>query len=284
MGSGKKEKRVKSTHRTLAILEYFSSGRGEETVMSISRSLGYPQSSTSELLHCMELCGYLSFDPIRRTFRLSVKTSLLGASAEREYSSGTCIALTADRVSKLVGQTIVLSTIIDYMVHRIYVVQGAAAGAVTVTNGPVGSLIHSAEGRLLLSTYNDKNIAAIVRRLNAAETNPDRWIRPLPFVDELRRLRRRKWEIEQADAWGGEASVSVLMPPLTGQAPLVLSALASESVVVERGMVILEKLRAAVWRLRPPQDGANDNGILPIYNQGEGSRRDYAGSHSAQES
>src|SRR5690606_23559085 len=50
---------VKSAARALRVLELFDELRRDARVAEISMRLGYPQSSTSVLLKCLEKAGYL---------------------------------------------------------------------------------------------------------------------------------------------------------------------------------------------------------------------------------
>lgn len=70
---------IKSAHRVLEILEYFDQDRRVATVMEMSRTLNYPQSSTSELLRCLTRLGYLHYNRVRRTYSPTARVALLGA-------------------------------------------------------------------------------------------------------------------------------------------------------------------------------------------------------------
>ena len=71
--------RVKSAERALEIMEFFADCR-EAGVMDVARSLGYPQSSTSQLLTALTSLGYLRHDARRRTFSVAGRAGLLGSS------------------------------------------------------------------------------------------------------------------------------------------------------------------------------------------------------------
>src|SRR5271166_1357806 len=72
-------KTIKSAERVLQVLEFFDGTHTKATVMEISRQLGYPQSSTSELLRCLVKMGYLNYDRYRRTYEPTARVPLLGA-------------------------------------------------------------------------------------------------------------------------------------------------------------------------------------------------------------
>ena len=72
-------KKIKSARRALEVLEYFQGDRTEATVMDIARSMGYPQSSTSELLSCLVALGYLTRNRAARTYKPTARVAVLGA-------------------------------------------------------------------------------------------------------------------------------------------------------------------------------------------------------------
>ena len=59
---------VKSAGRVLQILEFFDDVRREASVIEICTTLGYPQSSTSALLHSLVVMGFLSYNPATRAW------------------------------------------------------------------------------------------------------------------------------------------------------------------------------------------------------------------------
>src|SRR3546814_3353376 len=69
---------VKAAGLVLRILEYFDSVQREACVSVISRTLKWPQSSTSVLLKSLVSLGYLQNDRFRRTYRPTHRVCLLG--------------------------------------------------------------------------------------------------------------------------------------------------------------------------------------------------------------
>ena len=87
-------KKIKSAQRALEVLEYFSDARPTATVMDIARSMGYPQSSTSELLNCLVSLGYLNRDRDQRTYRPTARVAVIGSSVQPElFRKGRLLAI-----------------------------------------------------------------------------------------------------------------------------------------------------------------------------------------------
>src|SRR6185312_9132731 len=94
-------KKVKSAERVLEVLRYFNADRQEATVMDIAREMGYPQSSTSELLQCL---------------------ALLGAWVQpRLFRRGHLLPM-LDRLAEETGQTVFLASKVGLSIQYIHVV------------------------------------------------------------------------------------------------------------------------------------------------------------------
>lgn len=253
---------IKSAHRVLEILEYFDREHRTATVMDLSRSLAYPQSSTSELLRCLTRLGYLHYNRYRRTFSPTARVALLGSWVEPTLFRGGTVLTALDRVADCVGETVVLSTAANYQVQHLHVVDGTGENAVAEHAGHAEPLLHSPQGRLILSSYQDAHIRSAVHRLNAEETDPERRVRVPEMQEELNRLRTQGWVI-QPDARGdGTGVVAVLLPPRKGMERLALSVLASNEVIAARGEDILDIMLEQRNDILPRQDTQHER--LPM--------------------
>lgn len=230
---------IKSAHRVLEILEYFDRDHRTATVMDLSRSLGYPQSSTSELLRYLTRLGYLHYNRFRRTYSPTARVALLGSWVEPTLFRGGTVLRALDYVAECVGETVVLSTAVNYIVQHLHVVDGSEEHAVIEHAGRCESLLHSPQGRLILSSYQDGQIRSALHRLNAEEEDPSRRVRLAETVDELIDLRSKGWLIQPEVRDDGAGVVAVLLPPRKGLDRLALSVLAPREVIETRADAIL---------------------------------------------
>jgi hypothetical protein len=96
---------VKSAGRALEIMEFFADCR-EAGVMDVARSLGYPQSSTSELLNALTSLGYLRHDERRRTFSVAGRAGVLGSSlSARAFGLGDVSGLVEEVAAATIRET-----------------------------------------------------------------------------------------------------------------------------------------------------------------------------------
>lgn len=97
---------VKSSERTLAILEHLASVGERRTLGELSRDLSIPKSSLHAILHTMQDMGWIRTDASGLRFGLGVRALLVGASY---VDSDDVVALTAgtlDALADEVGETV----------------------------------------------------------------------------------------------------------------------------------------------------------------------------------
>lgn len=257
---------IKSAHRVLEILEYFDRDHRSATVMDLSRSLAYPQSSTSELLRCLTTLGYLHYNRYRRTYSPTARVALLGSWVEPTLFRGGTVLTTLDRVADAIGETVVLSTDTNYVLQHLHVVDGVGPDAVIAHAGHSEPMLHNPLARLILSTYPDAQIRSALHRLNAEQEDPEQRVRINETVDELSAMRKRGWLIDPDARADGVGAVSVLLPRRRGMERLALSVLASRAVIEARGNEILEILLDQREEVLPAQDHDHAGSDTPLRN------------------
>ncbi len=238
---------IKSAHRVLEILEYFDQDRRVATVMEMSRTLNYPQSSTSELLRCLTRLGYLHYNRIRRTYSPTARVALLGAWVKPSLFRGGPVLSAIDEIAKLTGETVLLSTSSNYVLQHLHVIHGNNADALDAHAGDQLSILHSTQGRLLLSSYRNEGIRSAVHRLNAEEADLSRHVRVAELLSEFAVLREKGWAIEPDR--DGIGCVAVLLPFGRNMDRLTVSVIAQPAVIAERGQEMLDLLLSRKERI-----------------------------------
>lgn len=231
---------IKSAHRVLEILEYFDQDRQRATVMDLSRELSYPQSSTSELLRCLKRLGYLHYDRAERTYRPTARVALLGAWVKPDLFHGGPILAMVNDIARLTNEATILSTSDNYVLRHLHVVHGENDALKGLHCGDEQPLLHSAQGRLLLSSYRNENVRSAVHRLNAEDADPEHHVRVADVLDEFAPLRERRWIIEEDR--NGVGCVAVILPLDRGNDRLAISIMARSEVIAERGEEMLQLL------------------------------------------
>lgn len=154
---------VKSSLRTLEILEYCDSVMRSVTISELVEKLGYPQSSTSVLVQSMINSGYLVLDADGRGIAPSSRVSSLGRWIEPVAPRAEVKAL-MERLGAQTGQTILLGVPHDLCVRYIDVVPGRHAMRLEIPIGSKLPLVESGMGRLLLSQMTDEEVRILLAR------------------------------------------------------------------------------------------------------------------------
>jgi DNA-binding IclR family transcriptional regulator len=252
----REERTIKSARRVLEILEYFDREHPSATVMDMSRALSYPQSSTSELLRSLTRLGYLHYNRYRRTYTPTARVALLGAWVDPTLFRGGAVLEALDHVAALVGETVLLSTAANYVVQHLHVVHGASEHAITDHAGREESLLHSPQGRMILSSYRDMHIRSALHRLNAEEPDPERRVRINETFAELIELRKQGFVVQPEAHEDGSGVIAILLPPRRGIERLALSVIAPREVIEARKDEILQIMLAERDHVLPQETQA----------------------------
>ncbi|MEO5598549.1 MAG: helix-turn-helix domain-containing protein [Novosphingobium sp.] len=217
MASVVREKKIKSADRVLEILELFDRTRQLVTVMDVSRALGLPQSSTSELLGSLVRQGYLYRDRFARTYMPTARVALLGAWVQPSFfRQGRLLPLMDDVVEES-GHVAILGAKTGVVLRHVHVVGEGISPALRM--GTDHSLLHSPLGKVLLSTFDWEIVRQLVHRINA-ETEAEAFVRVGSFLDELGRVRAQGFAVGYAE--NGETAIVAMLLPQSGEEQLAL--------------------------------------------------------------
>src|SRR5690606_31258253 len=149
---------VKSSMRTLEILEYCDSVQRAVTVSELVSRLGYPQSSTSVLVQSMINAGYLAHDADGRGVLPTGRVALLGRWVQPAVARPDLKRLMLN-LREVTGHTIVLGVPQGIFVRYIDVISGRLAMRLEIPIGTKMPILTSGMGTLLLSAMDDEVIA-----------------------------------------------------------------------------------------------------------------------------
>jgi DNA-binding IclR family transcriptional regulator len=241
------EKSVKSARRVLELLEYFNPERPQATVMDIARTLGYPQSSTSELLRSLVELGYLHYDRHKRLYRPTVRVALLGAWVQPYLFREGHLLPMMDELSAKTGQLVALATQVGLSVHYIHVIQSTSTMRMHVPQGAIRPLLRSATGKLLLSREPDDLILKLTHRINA-ETPEEQRVKPMQLLREIEQIRKQGYALSADVVTPGGGMVAVLLPPSDGNQSLAIGLGGLTAVIKENCDEYVATLKEAIGR------------------------------------
>lgn len=202
-------KSVKSALRALEVLEFFNHNRPSASVNDIARHYNYPQSSTSELMNCLVALGYLRRDRNGRRFAPSSRVAALGAWVQpRLFRSGQLYHIMDDLAAET-NSSVVLANINFARLQHIHIVADPEAHDAIALEDPAASLIHSAEGLAILSTFPLEEARRLIHRLNSEIDEPFR-VRQQDVVAALEMAAAKGYVVKRQDE--RLVSIAVALP------------------------------------------------------------------------
>ena len=238
---------VKSTGRTMQILEFFDHHQGPANIAHVARSLDYPQSSTSEIMRSLNVLGYLSYNNRDRTFMPTSRVRLLGSWAFDRLHGEDRLSSLVRKANQISGQTAFLAIRNKLASQYIQVAQSTTSLRLHLTPGQQRPLLRSASGRALLKEVPDAEISKLVRRVNA-EKRPDE---TLVCLEELLRdvnfIRKHNYlYIGRSEISPGAAVIAMSLPEDVFPVPTVIGVGGAAEVIEPRKDALIESLSELV--------------------------------------
>lgn len=239
---------VKSALRTLEILELFATASRPATVMEVSATLGYPQSSSSMLLSTLEQQGYLYFDRDRRAYAPTMRMILMHTQM-RLHSFSTELLRVIERLNKSLRQTVVLGIRQGVHVRQLYSIQGDNPNPAHLPDGTLRPIGRSAMGKVLLASLDEDEAARLIRAANATATRPSDKVSAMGLMTELRQVRQTGWATALDYPAPDRASLGVRLPLIPGHPDIAMSLGLRKSVLRSRQQEFVAALSGATKEL-----------------------------------
>jgi DNA-binding IclR family transcriptional regulator len=243
--------KAKIARRVVEVLDYFDDEHPHATVMDIVRRYNRPQSSTSELLSSLVELGLLYKDPFSRSYTLTPRAAMLGATAQPDIIRSGSVTALVDRLVAQTGLSVAVFGMVGLNV-QIFLHKSGKRGIATsnpkgISCGLQDQLSNSAAGRLLLSTIGQPRRDGIVRRLNA-EANDEHKFSTTDMTQFLEVCR----QTGSAHAGAGFGTVAdsccVLLPGQPEHQPIVFGFIYEPNAQTDPALLIL-CLQDAVKRM-----------------------------------
>lgn len=238
-------KKIKSARRALEVLEYFQGDRTEATVMDIARSMGYPQSSTSELLSCLVALGYLTRDRSARTYRPTARVAVLGARVQPKLFRAGSLLPTMDELARETGATVVLGNRVGLDIQYIHA-SSTPEAELRLSEGVTAPMAHSAMGKAVLAAMDRNYVRKLMHRVNA-ESAPETRVPFETMAQQCDETVTQGYAV--AEEFGGRMVAMLLSH--SGDEGLALGMLLTDEQFEQRRDYFVQALRGAVARLAP---------------------------------
>ena len=214
-------KPVGSLHRSLEVLELFAVEQRPLTVGEVAERLGYPQSSTSVLLHGLSDLGYLQHDRHARTFLPTLRVSFLGMWVHESVLAQGSLLDFMEGLASRSGHVAMLGT--QNGIHAQYIhIISARTSRVGLKPGLLRPICRSAVGKVLLSTMDDEEVLRIVRNVNAIDVDFPAPVDGRALLKEIEECRRTGFAFSVDSVTQGSSVIAARVPADVGGQPLAV--------------------------------------------------------------
>lgn len=214
---------VKSTGRTMQILEFFDHHQGPANIAQVARSLDYPQSSTSEIMRSLNVLGYLTYNNRDRTFVPTSRVRLLGSWAFDQLHGEDRLSSLVRMANKISGQTAYMAIRNKLFSQYIQVAQSTTSLRLYLTPGQQRPLLRSASGRALLKDVPESEISKLVRRVNAEKHAHESLLCLDELLADVNFIRENKYfYLERSEISVGAAVIVLTLPEEVFPVPTVI--------------------------------------------------------------
>jgi IclR family acetate operon transcriptional repressor len=160
---------VRQAANVLELLEYFARVKRPATLADISVAMGWPRSSTFNLLTTLAQRGFLYEPRPRAGYYPSLRwMSLLQTIAATEQLPEE-LCQTVDEVAQTTGETVAIAAPSGINAVLVYVVESAQLIRFSAEVGYQMPIHATAGGRALLSQYSDRERATVLKKVKFLE-------------------------------------------------------------------------------------------------------------------
>lgn len=237
---------VKSAARALQLLEFFDDIKRPATVVEITETLKYPQSSASALLGTLVQLGYLTYNAKTHHYLPSNRVTLLGHWINPNLITDGAMLRMMSEISRRTDDAVMLVTRRNLFAQYIHVIQANNKVRLHLTLGTLLPLAASSSGYTLLSTYPDAEVRKIVNRVNAEAPANGKRVNVPELMDILAEIRRRGYCFKTGITTRGGGTVSIPLPVDPGQPPMAVGIGGVAEVMASRLEFLVSVLREEI--------------------------------------
>lgn len=177
---------VKSASRTFEVLELFLEHRRPLRLSDIYKALGYPQSSTTNLLKSMVITGYLNYNRHTRAYLPTTRVSALGSWLPGFIHGDNSYRKLVEEIQRRTNETVALATQNDLFIQYVILISPDHEYKMPPPEGAMRLMAKSSSGYALMSGMKDREIDKICRYTNYYQLGGDK---PVQFEEVIRDVR-----------------------------------------------------------------------------------------------
>lgn len=201
--SAPREGESRSASRVLNVLDLFLNDGCSYTLKAVSERLGIPKSTAHGILHEMRRKGYVTLDPVDKTYALSLRlvgrmtaTPTIEIVRQRARRHLERLAETLGETAKLIGYERTHSVAIDF-------VDGRGPLKYAVTLGQRWPLHATGGGKLYLAQYDDVTVRELLTETELERVTPQTIVDVDTLAAEVAEVRRNGWARQREEIHDG---------------------------------------------------------------------------------
>ncbi|MEQ9434294.1 helix-turn-helix domain-containing protein [Hyphomonas sp.] len=234
---------VKSSFRTLDILEVFAITQEPLSLQQISDKLNIPQSSMSMLVKTLIDRGYLERDPRTRLLYPTLRVQMLGQWMSRRHKRAGKLPELLRELTQKTGEMASLAMRNDIYAQYILVHHASNPDRGNVESGMLFPLSCSAPGWCLLKHESPKAIEAIAWRTRSEVKNPH-WKATARFAAErVQEANKVGYAMSNGETYPSACGISILLPSVPGAMAMAATVGGRMERIQGKKPMILEALR-----------------------------------------
>lgn len=234
---------IKSSVRTLQVLELFNEWRRPLRLTEIYEHLKFPQSSTTILLKSMVVTGYLNYERDTRTYFPSSRVAALGDWINHYVFGPGDLAELVCTVRDRTNETVAVSAQNDIFVQHLRVVQPNHDYKNAPPEGTMRAMTDSASGLALISRMSPESIDMMTRHISIYQ---QKRVDRDALNDQLAWVRREGYAIMAGFPMPEYAGLAIPLPRARHRIPLALGVGGQNARIMRNKTSIIAIMREAI--------------------------------------
>lgn len=209
------EELLKSSSRTITLLELLAELGSELTVGEISDRMNIPQSSTSSLIKSLTESGYLVRNRNNRKISASPRLGFLGLMASNHSPVTSKIIKKAEDISIAVSETVIVAMRNSIYSQYIYIHRAPNQKSHEhVALGSLRPLVCSATGWAMLLQKSENEISKLIRTTSATIEDPH-WLQSTQTAaTAIQTAKTNRYAFSQGPSKSGTAGIAIPLQAL----------------------------------------------------------------------
>lgn len=250
LGGDMKRRPVKSASRTFEVLELFRDRRKPLRLNEIYSALGYPQSSTTNLLKSMVIEGYLNYNRATRTYLPTLQVASLGSWIFSHIALANGYQWLIEELFRLTDETVVLVTQNDLFIQYMMMRVPHHPHKRPPNPGEMRLMLDASSGMALMSQMRDREIDKIYRYSNYYGLNPGQQISLPDVMQHIRWIRHTGYCYWPDHPVPGIGSIAMPLGETLHGIPLVLGIGGTTERLSPRRAELVEIMRDTIAEFR----------------------------------